>query len=630
MCNHHENDPAADSAPQDDAEDGGALAQEEHEMGRDAFDNEDDYRLHCLRHSAAHVLAQAILQLWPDARLAFGPAIKDGFYYDVDIPGVTLSETDLEAIEAEMKKVVKENQPFEQEDWTKEQAVAYFAEKGQVFKVEHIGRLPVEKVSIYRNRRKDGGEFVDLCGGPHVMRTKQAKNVKLLKVSGAYWLGDAKNPQLQRVYGTVWKTKEELDQYLFRLEEAKKRDHRKLGAQLDLFMFHDWAPGAPFWLPRGEFIYDLLGSRMRKLLAGSGYDVVKTPLVFDKKLFETSGHWDHYQENLFHFPEGHFLEGDADELEGTDQRILGLKPMNCPSHMLIFRSRKRSYRELPLRIHDQGVLHRNELSGALSGLTRVRQFSQDDGHLFCAEDQIADEVAALLELIDRVYAAFGMKVEVNLATRPEKMLGDDALWDRAEGALQEALDRSGRSYGIHKGDGAFYGPKIDFDVYDALGRSHQCATVQLDYNLPIRFDLTYVGADNELHRPVVVHRAVFGSFERFVGILIEHYAGKFPVWMCPEQVRVMTVSEKSLDHGASVTKALSDAGVRVHFDDGDSKIGYKIRQCHGMLVPYMAVIGEQELADGTVSIRSRDDGDLGTMTVEDFVAKVVSESVLPF
>jgi len=608
-----------------------AAAQEDHEKGRDAFDSEEAYRLYCLRHSAAHVMAQAILQLWPDARLAFGPPVKDGFYYDVDIPGVNLSEDDLAAIEVEIKKVVKENQSFERESWTKEQATEWFAARGQDFKVQHIGRLPVEEVSIYRNRRKDGGEFVDLCGGPHVMRTGQVKHTRLLRVSGAYWLGDANNPQLQRVYGTVWPTREQLDAYLFRLEEAKKRDHRKLGTQLELFMFHEWAPGAAFWLPRGEDLYNTLASRMRELLAGEGYDVVRTPLIFDKKLFETSGHWGHYQENLFHFPEGHFLEGDADEVaQQEDHKILGLKPMNCPCHMLIFRSRKRSYRELPLRIHDQGVLHRNELSGTLSGLTRVRQFSQDDAHLFCSEDQIADEVATLLHLVDRVYSAFGMRFEMKLSTRPADKLGSDELWDKAEGALREALERDGRAYTVNKGDGAFYGPKIDFDVFDALDRAHQCATIQLDFQMPRRFELSYVGADNEPHTPVVIHRAILGSFERFIGILIEHYAGNFPVWLAPEQVRVMTVSEKSLDHGAAVTAALKEAGVKVHFDDGDNKIGYKIKMCHGMKVPYMAVIGEQELADGTVAIRSRDEGDLGSMTVQDFVTRVTGEARIPF
>ncbi len=620
MCDKHaENEPEAEAVPP---------SQEEHEKGRDAFDSDEEYRLYALRHSTAHVMAQAIQTLWPTVRLAFGPPVKDGFYYDIDIPGQTLTEADLEAIEVEMKKICKENQSFEQEHWSKEQAIAWFGARGQDFKVQHIGRLPVDKVSIYRNKRKDGGEFVDLCGGPHVDRTGRTKHVKLMKLAGAYWLGDAANPQLQRVYGTVWPTREALDQHLFRLEEAKKRDHRKLGTQLELFMFHDWAPGAAFWLPKGEFLYNLLGSRMRELLAGDGYDVVKTPLIFDKKLFETSGHWQHYQENLFHFAEGHHTEGGSDEED--DSRILGLKPMNCPSHMLIFRSRKRSYRELPLRIHDQGVLHRNELSGALSGLTRVRQFSQDDGHLFVTEDQISAEVGTLLGLIDKIYGAFGMSVEVNLATRPAEKLGEDALWDQAEAALREALEASGKPFGMHEGDGAFYGPKIDFDVYDALGRSHQCATVQLDFNLPRRFELSYVGADNLPHIPVVIHRAIFGSFERFIAILIEHYAGAFPTWLAPEQVRVMTVSEKSLPHGQALTAALRAAGVRVHFDDGDDKIGYKIKMCHGMKVPYMAIIGETEQDNGTVSVRSRDGGDLGSLSVQEFVARVVGESVLPF
>lgn len=624
MCDHHaENEAEAEAASKDLAP-----SQEEHEKGRDAFDNEDEYRLYALRHSTAHVMAQAIQALWPNVRLAFGPPVKDGFYYDIDIPGRLLTDADLEAIEAEMKKICKENQAFEQEHWTKEEAIAWFGARGQDFKVQHIGRLPVEKVSIFRNKRKDGGEFVDLCGGPHVDRTGRTKHIKLMKLAGAYWLGDAANPQLQRVYGTVWPTREALDQYLFRLEEAKKRDHRKLGTQLELFMFHDWAPGAAFWLPKGEFIYNLLGSRMRELLAGDGYDVVKTPLIFDKKLFETSGHWQHYQENLFHFAEGHHTEGGSDE--ETDSRILGLKPMNCPSHMLIFRSRKRSYRELPLRIHDQGVLHRNELSGALSGLTRVRQFSQDDGHLFVTEDQISQEVGTLLRLIDQIYGAFGMSVEVNLATRPAEKLGEDALWDKAEAALRVALEESGKPFGLHEGDGAFYGPKIDFDVYDALGRNHQCATVQLDFNLPRRFELTYVGADNQPHIPVVIHRAIFGSFERFIAILIEHYAGSFPTWLAPEQARVMTVSEKSLPHGKAVTEALRAAGLRVHFDEGDDKIGYKIKMCHGMKVPYMVIIGETEQENGTVSVRSRDHGELGSLTVEELKQRLLTESVIPF
>ncbi|TNE87680.1 MAG: threonine--tRNA ligase [Deltaproteobacteria bacterium] len=601
---------------------------EDHEKGRDAFESDEAFKLHRLRHSTAHIMAQAIQRLWPHAKLAIGPSIEDGFYYDIGLPE-TISEEDLPRIEQQMKKIVKENQPFEREEWDAETAKTWFAEHGQKYKVELIEGFGDDTVSIYKNPSKKSDDvFLDLCRGPHVPRTGNCKHFKLLKVSGAYWRADATKDQLQRVYGTVWSTREELDQYLFRLEEAKKRDHRRIGPQLDLFMLHEWAPGSAFWLPKGEHIYNTLSTRMRGLLVDNGYMSVKTPLVFDKSLFETSGHWAHYQENLFHFAEGHHLEGDSDEED--DSRILAMKPMNCPCHMLIFGAKKRSYRELPIRIHDQGVLHRNELSGTLSGLTRVRQFQQDDAHIFCSEDQIADEVADLMVLIDKIYGAFGMTFEVYLSTRPEDKLGDDALWDQAEGALAEALKRSGKEYKVKEGDGAFYGPKIDFDVYDALGRAHQCATIQLDFQLPRRFNLSYVGADNSAHTPVVIHRAIFGSFERFIAVLIEHYAGAFPVWLAPEQVRVMTVSEKSLEHGSKVYEALKAAGVQVTFDDSDNKIGYKIRECHGKKVPYMAIIGEKELEAGTVSVRSRDEGDLGSLALEAFVLRVAGEAQIPF
>ena len=603
---------------------------EDHEKGRDAFENDEAYNLHRLRHSTAHVMAQALMRLHPDAKLAIGPSIEDGFYYDVDLPR-PLGEAELALIEEEMRKVVKENQTFDHEDWDRDTANAWFGERGQKYKLELIAGFGDATVSIYRNRAKDGSEFVDLCKGPHVMRTGQCKHFKLTKVSGAYWRGDAAREQLQRVYGTVWPTREQLDQYLFRIEEAKKRDHRKLGKELDLFLFHDWAPGAAFWLPRGERLYNLLSARMRELLLSEGYIAVRTPMIFDKKLWETSGHWAHYHENMFHFPESHHHPVPAEDGAAVEEvKQLALKPMNCPSHMLIYKSRRHSYRELPMRIHDQGVLHRNELSGALSGLTRVRQFCQDDGHIFCTEGQIEHEVGELLKLVYRIYPAFDLKIDkVKLSTRPADKLGSDELWDAAEGALKNALDAQGLHYVINAGDGAFYGPKIDFDVSDALGRAFQCATIQLDFQIPRRFELSYVGADNAEHVPVVIHRAVFGSFERFIGILIEHYAGHFPVWLAPEQVRVMTVSEKSVAHGRAVTDALTAAGVRVTFDDGDDKINYKIRACHQMKVPYMAVIGERELAEGTVAIR-QGNADLGSMTLADFVARVVSESALPF
>ena len=596
---------------------------EEHEQGREAFPSDEAYKLHALRHSTAHVMAEAIQTVFPEASFAIGPPIEDGFYYDVDVER-PISEDDLGSIEKAMKRIVKRNSRFERSEISREDALSFFGEKNQNFKLELIDGLADDAViSLY-----DQGGFTDLCRGPHVMRTGNCKHYKLLKVSGAYWRGDAKGPQLQRIYGTVWPTRDQLDAYLFRLSEAKKRDHRKVGQQLGLFFFHEYAPGAPFWLPKGEDLYHTLSEAMRDLLLGSGYSPVRTPMLFDKALWQTSGHWDHYQEAMFHFGEGHFHEGEESEEHG--EKIMGLKPMNCPSHMLIFSSVKRSYRELPLRIHDQGVLHRNELRGALGGLTRVRQFCQDDAHHFCTEDQITSEVKDLIELTQQVYAAFGMGFQVKLSTRPEDRMGEDALWDKAEAALRDALDSHGVEYEVKEGDGAFYGPKIDFDVFDALGRDFQCATIQLDFQLPRRFELTYVGADNAEHVPVVIHRAIFGSFERFIGILIEHYAGAFPTWLAPEQVRVMTVSEKSLVHGRAVHGALLAAGVKATLDDGDEKIGKKIRECHGQKLPYMAIVGEKEQENGGVSPRSRDEGDLGSMSLQEFVDRVVQESRRPF
>lgn len=594
-------------------------------LGREAFESEEDYKLHCLRHSTAHVMAQAVQRLHPTVRLAIGPPVTDGFYYDIEIPGHTLSESDLELIEAEMKKIVKENQTLQIQPVDKAEFRAQLVAADQPYKVEMLDAF--DEVTVCRHTAKNGEVWEDMCRGPHVMRTGQCKHFRLTKLAGAYWRGDSNNPQLQRIYGTVWPTREALDQYMFRIEEAKKRDHRRLGPQLDLFMFHEYAPGAPFWLPNGEVLWHILADRMRTLLLGEGYVAVRTPLIFDKKLWETSGHWDHYQENLYHFSDGHFAEGK--EHEEHDHKILGVKPMNCPSHMLIFGSRKRSYRELPLRIHDQGVLHRNELSGTLSGLTRVRQFSQDDGHIFCMESQISSEVEKMLELIDRVYGAFGMEIGIYLSTRPANKLGDEDLWDRAEGALREALEKRGVTYKIKAGDGAFYGPKIDFDVFDALGRAHQCATLQLDYQLPIRFDLSYVGADNTAHRPVVIHRAIVGSFERFIGILIEHYAGAFPAWLAPEQARVLTVSEKSVEYGQQVYERLVAAGIRSTFDDGDEKLGKKIAEARGRQIPWLVVVGERDAESGTVAIRTRD-GEQQGMSLDAFLTLAADESRIPF
>ena len=596
---------------------------EDHEKGREAFASEEAYRLHSLRHSAAHIMAEAIGVVFPEAAFAVGPPIEDGFFYDVRVDR-PISEDDLALIEAQMKVIVKRNSRIERRELTRDEAVALFTELNQPFKVDRVSRLdPDEAITVY-----DQGGFTDLCRGPHVQRTKNCKHFRLLKVSGAYLHGDSQNKQLQRVYGTVWPTRDALDAYMFRIEEARKRDHRRLGTKLGLFMFHDYSPGAPFWLPKGEDLYHTLSEAMRTLLVQGGYVPVKTPLVFDKALWETSGHWDHYQEGMYHFADGRHAEGDSDE--DDDSHILGLKPMNCPSHMLIFGRKKRSYRELPLRIHDQGVLHRNELRGALGGLTRVRQFSQDDAHIFCTEEQIEGEVQTLLKLVDTLYSAFDLGFKAKLSTRPDDKLGSDELWDQAEGALKSALEGAGLEYELKEGDGAFYGPKIDFDILDALEREWQCATIQLDFQIPRRFELSYVGADNEEHTPVVVHRAIFGSFERFIGILIEHYAGAFPVWLAPEQVRIATVSEKSAAHGSAVHSALQAAGVKVTLDDGDEKIGKKIRNWHGDVVPYLAVIGEKEQAEGTVTVRARDPMEGGTIAVEAFVQRLIAESEVPF
>lgn len=587
---------------------------EEHEKGREAFADEESYRLHALRHSTAHVMAEAIGKVFPGARFGIGPPIEDGFYYDVDVSR-PITEDDLAAIEAEMRTIVKRNSPFQSREVSREEARTLFAD--QPFKLELIEALE-GPIHTY-----DQGGFVDLCRGPHTVRTGNCKHFKLMKVSGAYWRGDQRNPQLQRVYGTVWLTREALDQHLFRLEEAKKRDHRKVGAQMGLFLFHEWAPGAPFWLPKGEVLYNTLSQAMRRALLGEGYVAVRTPMLFEKKLFETSGHWAHYRDNMFSF---HRHEEGADPDEGL---TYGLKPMNCPSHMLIFRSTKRSYRELPLRIHDQGVLHRDEVRGALGGLTRVRQFCQDDGHLFVMEEQIEAEVSKLIGLVNLVYSSLDLGYRAKLSTRPVDKLGDDALWDRAEGALRASLETNGLAYTVNEGDGAFYGPKIDFDVVDALGRAWQCATIQLDYQMPRRFELSYVGADNAEHVPVVIHRAIFGSFERFIGILTEHFAGNFPMWLAPEQVRVMTVSEKSEAWGREVHAALVAAGVRAELDVSAEKIGAKIRDAHAARPAYMVVIGEKEQEARTVALKSRG-VDLGVFPLDAFVARCVEESKAPF
>jgi len=543
-----------------------------------------------LRHSTAHVLATAVRRVRPGAGIGFGPAIENGFYYDFDVDEPFTPE-ELERIEAEMRTVVEANDRFERQVVDKVEARRLFAD--DPLKLERLEELgDDETISVYRN-----GPFLDLCRGPHVPSTGHIRQFKLLNTAGAYWRGDEKRQMLQRIYGTAWFTEQELADYLHRLEEAKRRDHRRLGRELDLFFFHPFAPGAPFWTDRGTTIYRLLGDWMIETLAQNGYEQVRTPLLFNKALWETSGHWGKYRENMF-------LVLDSE----SGEHDFSLKPMNCPSHHLMFAARKRSYRELPIRYATQDVLHRNEVSGALSGLTRVRQFCQDDAHIYLAESQIPAEVERLAGLLKYFYGALGLRYSVKFATRPEQRIGDDAMWDRAEEGLRTALELLDMPYELKEGDGAFYGPKIDFDVEDAIGRTWQLGTIQLDYAAPERFDLEYVGEDNATHRPVVIHRAIFGSFERFIAILIEHFAGAFPTWLAPEQVRILPITDEVNDAAARTLQALRDAGIRAELDDRSETLNYKIREAETGKVPYMAVIGGREAEAGTVAVRKRGAG----------------------
>jgi threonyl-tRNA synthetase len=540
-----------------------------------------------MRHSAAHVLATAVRRLYPDAGIGFGPAIEDGFYYDfaVDSP---FTPDDLERIEAEIARVIEADQPFERRVVDRDEARALFAD--DPLKLERLEELGDDEViTVYRN-----GPFLDLCRGPHVPSTGGVKHVKLMSAAGAYWRGDVKRQMLQRIYGTAWFSDKELAEYLHRLAEAKRRDHRKIGRELDLFMLHPYAPGAAFWTDRGSTIFRELGNWMHDVLSANGYQHVKTPLLFNKALWEISGHWGKYRENMF-------LVLDSE----SGQHDFSLKPMNCPSHHLMYAAKKHSYRELPIRYATQDVLHRNEVSGALSGLTRVRQFQQDDAHLYLREDQIEDEVRRLVRLLDYFYDTLGLTYSAKFATRPEERIGEDALWDRAESALQAALEAIGLDYELKPGDGAFYGPKIDFDVADAIGRTWQLGTIQLDYAAAERFDLMYSGEDNHEHRPVVIHRAIFGSFERFIAILIEHFAGDFPLWLTPEQVRVLPITDDVADSARAFVDQLREAGLRATIDDRAETLNYKIRDAELHKVPYMAVIGGREAEAGTVAVRSR-------------------------
>jgi threonyl-tRNA synthetase len=578
--------------------------------------NKDREGLELIRHDAAHVMASVVQKLFPGTQVTIGPSTDEGFYYDF-FREKPFTPEDLAKIEEESNKLIKQDLPFKRSEVSKDEAIKLFEGKGEKFKVEIVEDIfakGAKTLSLYSH-----GDWVDFCLGPHAPSTGKIGVIKLMSVAGAYWRGDSRNPMLQRIYGTAFFSQKDLDAYLNTLEEAKKRDHRKLGKELDLFAFHPYAPGSAFWLPKGTILYNTLVEANRKLCTANGYVEVKTPLMFNKRLWETSGHWGKYKENMF-------LVLDNE----TGEHDFSLKPMNCPSHHLLYQMSKRSYRELPIRYLTYDVLHRNENSGALSGLTRVRQFAQDDSHVYVREDQVADEVARMMGLVKKVMGAVGLDLSAKLATRPKERLGDDSLWDRAEAALEKALKVNDMKYTLNPGDGAFYGPKIDFTVTDSLGRDWQLATIQYDPLAPERFDLTYVGEDNAPHRPVVLHRAIYGSYERFIAILVEHFAGVFPTWLAPVQATILTVSDKFLDYGRKVEQQLRDAGVRVSFDDRPEKLGAKIREAELSKVPYLLVVGEKEQTEGGVSPRKHGGEDLKLMKLEDFIARVSGEAKVPF
>jgi threonyl-tRNA synthetase len=562
------------------------------------------------RHSMAHLLAAAVTNLFPHVQCGIGPATEEGFFYDFVVPRPFVPE-DLEAIENKMRELARQDLPFERQMWPRDEAKRFFGARGEPLKVQLIEEKTEGQSEVSCYTIKDRDTFVDFCVGPHVPSTGKLKAFKLLSTSNAYWKGDARNQPMQRIYGTAFLAEKELQAYLHRLEEAKKRDHRKVGREQRLFMHHAWAPGATFWLPKGTVLYNTLADYMRGVLIPAGYTEVKAPIVFNKALWETSGHWQHYRQNMF------LVESEGEQM--------GLKAMNCPGHFLIYASEVRSYRDLPIRYHEQTPLHRNEASGVLSGLTRVRQFSQDDGHCFVMDSQIGGEVEQLLRLVQRVYGDFGMTPEMKLSTRPPEFMGSIEMWNHAEAELKRALEAAGAPYSINEGDGAFYGPKIDFDVTDAIGRKWQCATIQLDYSQPENFDLKYIGADNKEHRPVVIHRAIFGSFERFIALLIEHFGGAWPLWLAPVQAVVLPIADRHLDYGRQIVERLKGAGIRAELDERQEKIGYKIREAQLQKVPYMLVTGDREAAEGTVSVRSRSAGDLGARAVDGFIAAALEE-----
>ena len=571
------------------------------------FTAKDPEGLAALRHTASHVMAQAIKRIWPETKLAIGPSIADGFYYDIDRDEPVTSD-DLAKIEAEMKKIIKEALPLERFELPRAEAIALMKEKNEPYKVELIEDLPEDSIiSFYKQ-----GEFTDLCAGPHLMNTKEVgKAFKLMNIAGAYWRGSEKNKMLTRIYATAFAKKEDLDAYVTMMEEAKKRDHRKLGKELGLFMMSDAGPGFPFFLPKGMILKNTLLDYWREIHKKAGYVEVSTPIILSRHLWETSGHWDHYKENMY-----------TTQIDGED---FAIKPMNCPGGMLVYKAEPRSYKDLPLRVGELGLVHRHEKSGQLHGLMRVRCFTQDDAHIFMMPEQIRDEIKGVVALIDEVYQLFGFKYHVELSTRPEDSMGSDEDWELATEGLRGALNDLGLDYVVNEGDGAFYGPKIDFHLEDSIGRTWQCGTIQLDFQLPLRFNCEYIGADGEKHRPIMIHRVAFGSIERFIGILIEHFAGAFPTWLSPVQVKVLPISDKYMEYGEKVKAALEAANIRTEIDTRAEKIGYKIREARLQKIPYMLVVGAKEEEENTVSVRSRFAGDEGAKSLDDFIAAITEE-----
>lgn len=568
------------------------------------FDDEDGKKAYW--HTSSHIMAQAVLRLFPEAKLAIGPAIDNGFYYDFDIENPFTPE-DLDRIEAEMQNVIKEDWPLERFELPRQEAIKFMKEKNQPYKIELIEALPEDAViSFYKQ-----GEFVDLCAGPHLPSTGRVKAIKLLSVAGAYWRGDEHNKMLQRIYGISFPKKSMLDEYLSKLEEAKKRDHRKLGQELDLFSLHEEGPGFPFFHPKGMIIRNTLEDFWRKEHRKHGYEEIKTPIILNKELWIQSGHWDHYKDNMY--------------FTKIDDQDYAIKPMNCPGSMIMYKRTMHSYKELPIRLCELGLVHRHEKSGVLHGLMRVRCFTQDDAHIFMLPSQVTDEIIGVIDLIDYFYSLFGFKYHVELSTRPEDSMGTDEQWEMATEALKVALEKKGLKYKVNEGDGAFYGPKIDFHLEDSIGRTWQCGTIQLDFQMPERFDLTYIGEDSEKHRPVMLHRVIFGSIERFIAILTEHYAGAFPTWLAPVQVKILPITDRSLDYACKIQAQLEELDIRTELDNRNEKIGYKIRAAQMEKVPYMLVIGDKEVENSVVSVRSRVKGDTGSMSVGDFINTVEEE-----